>query len=294
MKQNHTANAIGQIVTVWVRACFIWLTGTMLGCLVLVSSLYIYVDRRAAFDPLTPSGLLNWYSVQDHQTKIGLAGMILTMLGFMFAFWTTSATWRKHRELELRIEAAKEINLCFQRIFLEQRSLNAYLVELAAAVAFARANPASPLAALRLASVGTKGEQYARDLRDFDAALVGLNDLRVGYSTIFSNVCRVSGTIERAHNSLLTALTQYTAIAPPMVDALAPNIVVQFLAQCDDNSILRSKIAGAKSHTDASALSGYARGRLLAGVVPPSLPALIVLTAKFSNFVSAIKTIDGE
>ena len=125
---------IAQVVTAsiviplaWIEGTLRWLIGSASGVLVLSLSAYFYLRRTSLSRPLMPSQLLAWFAAQRYEIKLGILGALLTVVGFAIAFWTASTTWRRQKELELRIEGHKAILTRFQRALRLLNSLDSYL-----------------------------------------------------------------------------------------------------------------------------------------------------------------------
>ena len=123
----HVTAAILLIAWVWIRGTAAWLIGSPLGVLVLSLAWYGYLRHYGLSKPFLPSELLAWLSAQRYEVKLGIAGGLLTALGFAIAFWTAASTWRRQKELELRLNAQHEIHARFERALRLLNSLESYL-----------------------------------------------------------------------------------------------------------------------------------------------------------------------
>jgi hypothetical protein len=279
-------------VIAWIAASFRWLIGSLLGCLVVLVAIYTYLRVRGPVTPFDMDGLLSWFTDQSSSTKLGVGALMMTMIGFMFAFWTTSATWRRHKEFELRIEAAKEVHARFQRALGRLLSINAYFHLLLLATENARKlNSNDPAAAWHLTFPNSGADQFQRDRAELDSAIMEVRDLRAAFATVVANVPGATSAIERAERTLAEAQQLLWPISPPRSDPSSADFVHHFLSQCVDPQLLSAKLKGEKAYAAASTLSGFAQGRLLRGVVPPNLTALLHLSKNWKSLAQAISHI---
>lgn len=291
------SNAVTQITIAWIAATWRWLTGNLQGCFLLLVATYLSLRwRHGEIRPFSASQLLEWFSTQSTQTKLTLSTLTLTMLGFMFAFWTTSLTWRRHRELELRIEAAKEIHVRLQPALTKLAAINLYLSVLRTATVTARnllpTNPAG--AAWHIHFPNSASEAFLRDRADFDAALVEVGALRDAYSTVMANVADAPAAMRRAEDALRGVKQVLWSVNPPRADPASETFVTDFLAQCNDALFAMAHSEGTKAHERASTLAGFARGRLLRQVVPPNLHALWGISRNWRSIARFVPHISGR
>ena len=86
-----------------------FLLGQLYGVFILCISVYIFCDDIFGFKPFTPLQLLEWFNIQSEGTKNTILGALITVIGFMVAYASTSQNWKNQELVKLKLKAAEEI-----------------------------------------------------------------------------------------------------------------------------------------------------------------------------------------
>lgn len=83
--------------------------GRLYGIFALCVLIYYFCDDLFGFSPFTFPELINWFEYQGEGTKNAILGAIITVLGFMIAYASTSQNWKAQELVKLKLKAADEI-----------------------------------------------------------------------------------------------------------------------------------------------------------------------------------------
>jgi hypothetical protein len=268
----------GLVAFVWFAGTVRWLIGSLTGLLFVLIALWWYLRWNGPDKPLGSRELVLWFEDQRDDVKLALAAMLLTLMGFMIAFWTASMTWRRQKELELRIEASKAVHARFERALRSINSIEAYLHVLNNAITAAKSMLPAPGARSHLVFINSRAEAFANDRQGLFAAMLDVYELYGEFAGIFANVIGVEKDIKRAARAIEIAQEKLGAFSPPHADPDDLSFVQSFLTRCDIDALNAAHGQCAQSRGDASRFSGKAGGKLTAAVIKPNLLALISFT----------------
>jgi hypothetical protein len=274
------ANAWTQWLIVRAGTILLWLSATLWGTAFLLAAVWWFFRLWGKFQPFTLPQLLAWFGSLEPGSRVAIGGWFLTMMGFMIAFWTASFTWRKHKELELRIEAAKAAHASFQAAFIKLKLINQYLRALVDIGVSARKHPDDGQMIQQLRQLNDYASTFIELRRDLDTAVVDTSSVIACYIPIFQNVFTVADKINTARDALATITEELWKFEPPKADPNALEFVQIFTLQYDPVTTLHLASEGAKALRYASTYSGFARGRLFGSVVRANGWALTWTTPK--------------
>lgn len=83
--------------------------GRLYGVFILCILIYFLCYDIFGFKPFTPMQLLEWFNIQSEGTKNSIIGALITVIGFMVAYASTSQNWKNQERVKLKLKAADEI-----------------------------------------------------------------------------------------------------------------------------------------------------------------------------------------
>ena len=104
-----------------------WLTSSSIGVLIVSIVLYVGVRQWTTIKPFDAQDLGAWFADQPQTTQLGIVASLITLCGFVVAYRTALANWKKQKQLELRLEAAKDIQKTFSSALRSIHAANSYL-----------------------------------------------------------------------------------------------------------------------------------------------------------------------
>jgi hypothetical protein len=266
------------LACLWIASTIRWLIGSALGALVLALAAYLYLRKRSLSRPLVPHELLDWFIGQGHDVKLGLVGALLTLIGFAIAFWTASATWKRQKELELRLDAARAVHVRFQRAIRHLNHAAAYLHLLTDALRAIAVQGVTPQTAQSLAFVDSKGTEFSNHRQQLYAAMLDVYELYGEYANVCGNVPNAMADIKKSAGAIEAAQRALAPIIPPHADTSKQNFAATFLTQCNLPMLEAAQTEAERQRHNASVLYGRAAGVLIAAIVRPNFFGLLNVT----------------
>jgi hypothetical protein len=83
--------------------------GQLYGVFILSIVMYYFCYDLFGFNPFTFLQLVDWFYLQEEGTKNAILGAIITVIGFMIAYASTSQNWKAQELVKLKLKAADEI-----------------------------------------------------------------------------------------------------------------------------------------------------------------------------------------
>jgi hypothetical protein len=87
-----------------------FLFGTLIGVLLFSSILYLSLPHITGVEPWSLRQLTLWFDELSNDAKIGMAGSLVTVLGFFIALHTTMQSWKRQTAATMRMAAADAID----------------------------------------------------------------------------------------------------------------------------------------------------------------------------------------
>ncbi|WP_421326435.1 hypothetical protein [Aeromonas veronii] len=108
MTKSHILTNLG-FAFLFLFLSFRFFLGKLYGVFILCIFIYLLCDDLFGFKPFTPIQLLEWFNIQSEGTKNSIVGALITVIGFMVAYASTSQNWKNQELVKLKLKAADEI-----------------------------------------------------------------------------------------------------------------------------------------------------------------------------------------
>ena len=95
-----------------IQIVFRFAIGTILGAFITSLALYFLMTAYGDTTPFTPTELLLWFSELSDSAKIGIGSALLTIFGFILAFYASASNFKKQIQTNIRIAVSDELE-CF-------------------------------------------------------------------------------------------------------------------------------------------------------------------------------------
>lgn len=93
-----------------------FLTANLYGILILVILLYLLLPKFTGINPLSFNELLLFIMGLSPEYKVAILTSTLTIVGFLIAFQTATASWQRQKHTEMRLQAAIDFDITYSRI----------------------------------------------------------------------------------------------------------------------------------------------------------------------------------
>lgn len=268
---------------------YIWRTlfGSLLGILVLALSTYAWMSNFSETRPFTPAELAIWISESSTATKTAVATSLLTIVGFLAAFYSSTNSWRTQEKMRLQMRAGEEIDNFFSEAHSAITSTVLYVRSLRDTLELLRTSDEVEEARFKLDYVLGKTSKFLENRERLSSMSVDVHRLAGRYHVLLSQTWALDKALTDAINGLSEIATDVWVNAPEF-SSDEPNKRELFLRfvnmeQCEKylESCHRHQVA-------ISALIGGVSGVLAAPIVGSNLATLMDIIKRRSVLEEAV------
>lgn len=235
---------------------------TIYGGLLLSAALYLYVDKFTETEPFNGLQLLDWFVSLDTEFKTAILVSIVTISGFVIAFYTATLSWQNQMRANFMLEISKEMDDFFSKVIRSNIIAILHVKDMLRVVNKIKEQSVTLEEAEFMVDYNVSGSAKFVEARE---SLV--NDSTKICSLIDHNYIILAsklGAIDHASasSSALNDIVQKIYIHLPYVTPGDPNRVNQFVDQVDVDKCTELVNICEKSETIISAAAGALRGQL--------------------------------
>jgi hypothetical protein len=263
-------------------------TSTIFGFFLLIISLYILLFQTS-FKPFTPSELVSFISSLDKDYKIAIFTSVLTIAGFLIAFYAAAFNLRQQMNAQFRARTAEEIEEFYNEVLNLIRSTEIYVKSLISAVEEIQRDGITDHTEFSVKYVVQRVSQFESNrsrlstLSSEAYRIVGKNN------EILSNFFSAKDDLEIV-NKALKDISEKMWIAVPPLSPDNPNYDL-FVSQAN-MSKYKDFIACCERNVGIiSGVTGGVRGVLLSGITEFNLPKLISFIKNRKDIQKSIEEI---
>ncbi|BAL24896.1 hypothetical protein [Azoarcus sp. KH32C] len=254
---------------------YIWrfTTGTSIGVLILSAAAYYAASTFGSVKPFSFGELIVWIAGLSDELKAAALTSVLTITGFLIAFHSSTASWKKQVQNQLKLDAAVEIEGFFAEVSALLIESKLYAQSIVDAVIRIRELGATSETQYELRRIVEETPKFLDTRQRISALSVGVHRLAGKNHTLLS-------TVWGGQEALANAIEAFQEIAActwfptPYVDCADERYIDIFVSQVDI-----TKCATFIETSDAkglymNAVTGGLRGILIAPVMELNLSAL--------------------
>ena len=243
------------------------LFGTLLGVLFVSLVAYFLVGRFTQIEPLGVPGLLDWFATLPTEAQTAVATGLLTVIGFVAAFWAAFAAWKKQLEIHIRMTVAEDLNTAFTDAQRVANRLSAHLETLQESIAEAIVATSPDDKKLALIWVNSQAEIVANWQRDLYQANQNYYGVIGKNGFVLASVPGGWERYQRVAQILSRAAEHCGAVWWPRSDFNRPDFVDDYLRQVDTKKLQRAIVSCKRVNSECSALIGMLRAQLTSGTI---------------------------
>jgi hypothetical protein len=250
-----------------------WLVQSVFGILCLSVALYWATWTFSETRPLTGMGLALWVDDLPTEAKAAALTIVMSVIGFLIAFHTASASWKAQARAKMQLDAAEEIEAFFNEFLTKAFQMQLIAKRLLRAVRRAKAEGVTP--------------DTLFDLRYAFSSAASFRTLLDRLSVMASDMHRLRGR----HGTMLMSIAGATEYLSDCIDAsdkvvIATRIYIPIFSE-EDASLFAAALrvdedafsnfieTCLRYHGVIGALSGGVRGLLLAPMTNFNLAWLV-------------------
>ena len=278
--------AIGKIFIpfLWLGLAYRLLFGTLWGVLIVAGLSYALVAQLTTVQPLSITGLLDWFADLTVESQSAVITVLLTTVGFVAAFWAAYAAWRRQLEIQIRMGVSDSLSQRFSAVQRITNGLQSNLELLKESIAETIAATDPQEKARALVWVNAQAPQLSNWVQE-------LYEERMNYWGVIGTSGYVLVSVrngwrdyERVGRLIQNASDACGEFHWPRCDMNRPDFVDAFLRQVDAKQLQRAIVSCRRINTEGSAVIGLLRGRLTSGTMPLRFSAAKQMTERRKFF----------
>lgn len=269
-----------------------FLLGTVLGVFILSSVLYWVMWTAGEPKPLTLAQLLLWIDGLPTESKTAVVTSVLTVLGFLVAFHTTTVNWKEEALAQLKAHAAGEIEIFFNEAARLTIDAKIYVRSLVDAVNFIQDQGATPDALFKVQRALEKAPGFLVTRDRLSAMAIEVHRIAGRHYSVLSTVWGATKALEDCA-AAFTDITHHMWIRLPNVQPNSSDPIDQFVTQINVTECSNFVACCERNYGFMSAATGGVRGSLLASLIGFNLSSLLSLAGKRSTFIEALAKIQN-
>ncbi len=260
---------ISIIDSIW-RALF----GSMVGTLILALSSYVWMWNFSETRPLTLAELAIWISESSIEIKTAVATSLLTIVGFLVAFYSSTISWRTQERMRLQMRAGEEIEKFFSDALSTITDLEIYVRRLRDTHQLISTAKDVEGARFKLDFVLGKTSTFLENRARLSSMSVDAHRLKGRYHGLLSQTWALDNALTDAINSL-SEIADDVWLDAPEFSTDEPNKHELFLRFVDVDQCEKFLESCRRHHGAISALIGGISGTLAAPIVGYNLATLM-------------------
>lgn len=264
-----------------------FLFGSAYGALVLTVAFYTYAYYFTSAPPLSPSELVLLIDGISSEYKVALLTSLVTVVGFVIAFHTATASWRNQMRAQLKAQVAGDIENFFAVVTSNMTDARIYVESLVDAVKKIQKGDSLDDARFSVAYLQRQAGEFLAARDRLSHASVEVHRLLDRSYTVLSTGWGILAMARLAADSL-EKVTGKMWIRVPRVDLQNPDHIQSFMNEVNVSECNEFLEACEANYGKISGLSGGVRGYLIAPVFDFNLATLVTLLSDRKQFREAM------
>ena len=270
-----------------------FLFGSLKGILLLSALLYWSLWLIGEPKPFSSAELVLWIDALPIESKTAVITSILTILGFLIAFYTASANWRAEGLAQLKARTASEIEVFFTEASRHTTDAEIYIRYIVDTVSMLQTVGATPESMFRIARSQDGLAKFAATRDRLSAMSVEVHHLIGRHYSVLSIVWGAAKALEDAA-AAFTEVAQTMWVRLPIISLELPDPELQFVA-CVNKAEAAAFLESCERNFDfINAITGGVRGSLLSPIVGVNLSSIASMFDKRSSMPEALAKISGR
>lgn len=265
-----------------------YVLGTITGSFVLLMCIYLYLKAYGQTKPLSLQELVMWVDGLDKEYKTAIFSALLTVIGFVVAFYTATLNWKSQMKAELKFMVAGEIEDFFANITRDINSARLYAELLKKTIIGIKSGDGSENVHFHVQYVQQQNENFLTVRQRLSSASVEVNRLLGKNYNILATGWKLIRNMQEATKSF-TEITRTMWIHVPVVNIDDVDCINSFLNQVDDAECDSFIDACNQNYDKINFFSGSIRGYLISPVVGINLFSFLNMLSIRTEFTKMMK-----
>lgn len=265
-----------------------YVLGTITGSFVLLMCIYFYLKAYGQTKPLSLQELVMWVDGLDKEYKTAIFSALLTVIGFVIAFYTATLNWKSQMKAELKFMVAGEIEDFFANISKDITSARLYAELLKKTIVEIKAGDSNENVHFLVQYVQQENAKFLAVRQRLSSASVEVHRLMGKNYNILATGWKLVRNLQEATNSL-TEITRTMWIQVPLVDIEDADCITNFLKQIDEAECGIFIDVCNRNYDKINLFSGSIRGYLISPVVGINLFSFLNMLSIRTEFTKMMK-----
>jgi len=263
---------------------------------ILFISLYFLSPHITDVQPFNLTELIIWSTEQSDTLKALLVSSLVTVIGFIIAFQSTTKNWKDQLVANIRVQASNDIDDIYTGINELINSINLYVDDNLKILSKIKNNVDSIEIHSGIRFVLSRTERFLSERQELSLLLNRAFQLYSRYSTVLFATQNTLDVLERINKSV-SKVTHKMWILAPTIDINNAEYLKHYLDYVDEKKYKELSLQCKESYSYISTMAGFVRGKLTANIYEFNLSMLFNIIRKgklFVNLWSDIKKIDKK
>lgn len=275
-----TVGLIGSML-LWISVRL--LVASMLGLLFLSIAMWVVAPTMLDIEPWSPAQLIVFLSELPDNYKIAVTASLLTIGGFLVSFHVAAVNWRRQMQMQLRLEAANDIEGFFAEAMMNVSSLQISLGQAVDIYDEIIANPQSPHIRIRLEHWLEQCHELIAKRTRLSRMSIEVHRLSAKHHVVLSTVWGSATTLDRAIESF-GRIAANMWVALPLGARGAPNATELFVRYVDRAAYSSFVTLCERESPVIHGFTGGVRGQLLAPIVGVTISGFALMLKKRKEY----------
>lgn len=258
---------------------FRFLIGNPYGILILLILLYLLLPKFTQITPFSFNELLVFIIDLSPQYKIAIVTSILTIIGFLIAFQIATSSWKQQMLTNLKLEAAKDINITYSRVTELITAIRIFVDLNLDLINKIKNNVPEIEIVSDMNFINSKHVEFLSNRDELSKLHIQSYQFYSRYSNVLAGTWNSFKQLESVNESLrLVAERMWILI--PQISGDDPNYKETYLKYSDVNKLKHLSEQCNESHGYIAAVTGNISGKLTAPLFQLNLSSLVTIFQK--------------
>jgi hypothetical protein len=289
-----SSKIIGLLFFIKITFVFIYrfLFGNLWGMGITILFIYNYSEYFFGVKSLTLDQLMLWMVDQSEEAKIAICSSLITIVGFLIAYATSTANWRSQLRANLKIQAAAECESFFNECSCLLTSCKIYLNSTVDTLNKIQNICQNDEAIFEVMYHREKTMKFIRDRERLSVLSADIYRISSKYFGLFTADPNLGRYMKSAVHAL-TEISEAMWIRVPYYLDNEKDVVESFLSQVKIEEFLNFIEVIDKNFGEINFSSGAVRGGLINGIIGFNFWSLLYMYKDKKNFFSTLKKIQN-
>ncbi len=273
-----------------VSSIFRTVTGNIYGIFGLVIGLYLLAPNIFSVEPYSGTELLVWYSNLSDGYKISITSSLLTVVGFIIAFFISSLSWKNELKSKIELDAANDMQMAYGHITSLAIDVNTFIGLVADTLnMIGEKGPLDPESISSAKFIMNERQKYTDNQMQLSRLSIDIHSLAGRHTLVLASrvgAYRTILAVNKAVGNIRTAMYVYV----PDIDIDDPEICTRLQSRVNREEAESSRKIIRKEIDYISGAVGGINGQIQDHILRPGIFSLFAVIKKISQWQQHVIT----